>query len=145
MLDSQKQMAMKLSVDSIEYQNLRSEVVKKRETLGELLKRESEITLSSHMRDNRQSNTRIIDAATTPREPYRPNKKINLTLGLLTGLALGPGLRSRSSTSTTPSSPPRRSAATRATPPSASSPSTAPQDPGRSARARLCRRPTPTS
>lgn len=91
-LDSQKQAAMKLSIDSIEYTNLRSEVMKKRETLNELLKRQSEITLSSHLKDTRQSNTRIIDPATTPRDPWRPNKKVNLMLGLLTGLGLGAGL-----------------------------------------------------
>src|SRR5262249_24767083 len=92
MLDSQKHAAMKLSIDSIEYTNLRSEVTKKRETLNELLKRQSEITLSSHLRDTRQSNTRIIDPATPPRDPWRPNKKVNLALGLFTGLALGAGL-----------------------------------------------------
>jgi len=92
MLDSQKHVAMKLSVDSIEYTNLRNEVTKKRETLNELLKRQSEITLSSHLKDTRQSNTRVIDPATIPRDPYRPNKKVNLMLGLMTGLALGAGL-----------------------------------------------------
>lgn len=92
MLESQKHAAMKLSIDSIEYTNLRSEVMKKRETLNELLKRQSEITLSSHLKDTRQSNTRIIDPATPPHDPWRPNKKVNLALGLLTGLALGAGL-----------------------------------------------------
>jgi capsular exopolysaccharide synthesis family protein len=91
-LDTQKRAAVKLSIDSIEYTNLRSEVTKKRETLNELLKRQSEITLSSHIKDTRQSNTRIIDPATPPRNPWRPNKKVNLMLGLLTGIGLGAGL-----------------------------------------------------
>lgn len=92
LLDAQKRVAIKLSTDSIEYANLRSEATKKRETLDELLKRQSEITLSSHLKDTRQSSTRVIDPARPPRETYRPNKKVNLMLGLLTGLALGAGL-----------------------------------------------------
>lgn len=92
LLERQKKAAIKLSSDSIEYTNLRSEIAKKRETLDQILKRQSEITLSSHLRDTRQSNTRIVDPARVPDRIYRPNKKLNLFLGLLAGLGLGVGL-----------------------------------------------------
>ncbi len=89
LLTQQKQAVLKLSTDSIEYTNLRSEITKKRETLDQLLKRQSEISLSSHMRDARQSSTRVIDVAQIPRTVYRPNGKMNMFLGLLAGLGLG--------------------------------------------------------
>jgi len=89
---AQKKAALKLSTDSIEYTNLRGAIAKKRETLDQLLKRQSEIALSSHMHDTRQSNIRIIDRARVPELVYRPNKKLNLLLGLLAGLGLGIGL-----------------------------------------------------
>lgn len=92
LLENQKHTAIQLSSDSIEYTNLRSEIAKKRETLDQILKRQSEITLSSHLRDTRQSNTRIVDPARAPDRIYRPNKKLNLFLGLLAGLGLGAGL-----------------------------------------------------
>ena len=97
LLTQQKRAVLKLSTDSIEYTNLRSEFTKKRETLDQLLKRQSEISLSSHMRDARQSNTRIIDIAQAPRTVYRPNGKMNLFLGLLAGLRprRGPRIRDR--------------------------------------------------
>ena len=90
--DEQKKLALKLSTDSIEYTDLRSAVAKKRETLDQLLKRQSEIALSAHMRDTRQSNTRIIDRARAPESVYRPNTKLNLLLGLVVGFGLGIGL-----------------------------------------------------
>lgn len=89
---NQKRVALKLSTDSIEYTNLRSEISKKRETLDQLMKRQSEIALTSHMRETRQSNIRIIDPARVPERVYRPNKKLNFLLGLFAGLGLGIGL-----------------------------------------------------
>lgn len=92
LLDQQKRVALKLSSDSIEYTNLRSEASKKRETLDQLLKRQSEIALSSHLKDVRSSNTRVIDLARVPLLPYKPNKTTDLLLGLITGLGLGVGM-----------------------------------------------------
>jgi len=92
LLETQKKAVLRLATDSIEYTNLRSEIAKKRETLDQLLKRQNEIALSSHLRDARQSGTRVIDRARVPKQPHLPNVKLNLLLGLLAGLGLGIGL-----------------------------------------------------
>src|SRR5262249_25991982 len=40
----------------------------------------------------RQSNIRVIDPARVPERVYRPNRKLNLALAMVTGLLLGLGL-----------------------------------------------------
>lgn len=92
LFEMQKRTAIKLSTDAIEYTNLRSEIAKKRETLDQLLKRQSELSFSTHLRDTRQSNIRVVDRARVPTSVYRPNIQLNLLMGLLAGLGLAIGL-----------------------------------------------------
>jgi len=91
LLDSQKSAALKLKRDAIEYENLKSEVVKKRETLDLLMARQNEISLSSNLKDldASTSNVRIVEKASPPAGAFRPRTKINVLIGLSLGLLVG--------------------------------------------------------
>jgi succinoglycan biosynthesis transport protein ExoP len=93
LLSRQQQAAQTLKRDGVEFANLQSEVRKKRETLNALIARQSEMALSTRLKDldATSSNVRVVDRARTPASPFRPNKRLNLVLGLLLGLALGVG------------------------------------------------------
>ena len=54
-----------------------------------LVKRFKETTLTEEMKTG---NIRVVDKAEVPRSPIKPNKKRNLLLGLILGLAAGTGL-----------------------------------------------------
>ena len=77
--------------DTHEYANLEAEVSKKREALDALLTRQNEMALSARLKDldATSTNLRIIDEARAPAGAFRPNKKLNLSLGLVVGLVLG--------------------------------------------------------
>lgn len=75
---------------SVEYNALKREVETSRKLYDDLLKRMSEVNVASGA--NKATNIRIIDAAKPPADPFRPNKAINLIVGLITGLILATGL-----------------------------------------------------
>ncbi|TXH72065.1 MAG: polysaccharide biosynthesis tyrosine autokinase [Thiothrix sp.] len=75
---------------SVEYNALKREVETSRKLYDDLLKRVSEVSVASGA--NKATNIRIIDPAQPSAEPFRPNKSINLMVGLITGLILATGL-----------------------------------------------------
>jgi len=91
LLDDQQGQAQTLKRDAVEFKNLQSDVQKKRETLNALLTRQNEMALTTRLKDmdTTSSNIRVVDRARPPAAPFRPNKKLNLVLGLLVGLGLG--------------------------------------------------------
>jgi capsular exopolysaccharide synthesis family protein len=91
LLDDQQGAAQTLKRDAVEFKNLQSEVQKRRETLNALMTRQNEMSLTTRLRDLDQasSNIRVVDRARPSAVPFRPNKKLNLALGLLVGLGLG--------------------------------------------------------
>lgn len=94
LVDQQESAAQALKRDAVEYTNLQSEVRKKRETLNALIARQNEMALSTRLKemDVTSSNIRVVDRARPPLTPFRPNKKLNVILGLLVGLGLGVGM-----------------------------------------------------
>ena len=90
----QESAAQTLKRDGVEFANLQSEVRKKRETLNALIARQGEMALSTRLKDldATSSNVRIVDRARTPSAAFSPNRKMNVVLGLLLGLACGVGL-----------------------------------------------------
>ena len=75
---------------SVEYNALKREVETSRKLYDDLLKRMSEVNVAAGA--NKATNIRIIDAAKPQADPFRPNKAINLIVGLITGLILATGL-----------------------------------------------------
>lgn len=77
---------------SAQYAILKREVDTNQELYSAMLQRAAEARLASVMPTN---NARLVDAATAPRRPYKPNLKLNLlwggTAGLLFGLMIGAG------------------------------------------------------
>jgi capsular exopolysaccharide synthesis family protein len=80
--------------DAVRYANLQSGVQKKRETLDALLQRQNEMALSTRLQDLdlTTSNVIVIESAKPPGAPFRPRTGLNLVIGLLLGLSLGPAL-----------------------------------------------------
>ena len=78
-----------LNEKSIRYGVLKREAVSNRQMYELLLKRLKETDLSQGLRTN---NIRIIDKAKPPLEPFKPNKKQNILIGIIFGLISGLGL-----------------------------------------------------
>jgi capsular exopolysaccharide synthesis family protein len=91
LLERHEDAAQRLKRDAVEYNNLQSEVRKKRETLDSLLRRQNEMALSTRLADldATSSNVRVMERAQAPAAPFRPNTRLNLLLGLVLGLAIG--------------------------------------------------------
>ncbi|MDX1390609.1 MAG: polysaccharide biosynthesis tyrosine autokinase, partial [Acidobacteriota bacterium] len=83
-----------LKRDASGYATLMAEAERKRETLNALMTRQNEMALSTRLKDldATSSNITIVDRARPAKAPFRPNKKLNLALGLLMGLGLGVAL-----------------------------------------------------
>jgi capsular exopolysaccharide synthesis family protein len=93
LLDDQQDAAQTLKRDAVEFKSLLGDVQKKRETLDALMKRQNEMALTTRLKDldETSSNIRVVDRARPPTAPFRPNKKLNVLLGLIVGLGLGIG------------------------------------------------------
>lgn len=88
--------AARVSVDRFkgpyaEYMTQRNVIESKRTALEELLKGQTQMNLSSHLGEGVGHNVRIIDEAHPARQIFKPQKKLNITLGFLFGLFLGIG------------------------------------------------------
>ncbi len=71
---------------SIQYNILKHEADSNRQLYDTMLQQLKESTMASAMR---ASNIRVVDAATIPTRPYKPNAKLSAALGLLTGVFIG--------------------------------------------------------
>ena len=91
-LGRQKGDALRLNSAAVEYNNLKVEVSTRQALLDELVRKQSETEVASHLEGNRDSNVQVVDRALVPGGPYRPSLFRNLTFGLLLGLACGLGV-----------------------------------------------------
>lgn len=90
--NKQKQEAIQLNSNSILYNSLKIEAENKKSLLELLLRRQSETGVSARLRGLKTSNARVVDRAEVPLSPSSPNKKLNMILAIMTGLAGGLGL-----------------------------------------------------
>jgi capsular exopolysaccharide synthesis family protein len=88
-LTSQKQEAMQLNSNAVEFNNLRNEVDTKRGLLETLQKRQAETEVTARLRGQRVSNIRVVDRALIPGTPFSPSYPKNILNGLLFGLMAG--------------------------------------------------------
>lgn len=88
----QKDEVQRVNRDAIQFAGLKAAIETKRRVLSDLVARQSETETTDRLKDTRTSNIRVVDAAETPIEPVRPNKKLNLLLSLLLGSCLGVGM-----------------------------------------------------
>lgn len=86
--ESAKEAEAVLARAETDYAPLVKKAQEARRTYDEVKERYSEMTLSAQVETN---NVRIQDLAVEPTEPVRPNKKLNLLVGLMVGLLLGVG------------------------------------------------------
>jgi succinoglycan biosynthesis transport protein ExoP len=92
LLDQLRGEAFKTSSNSIVYYSLRSELENKKALLEALSKRQSETDVSSRLKSLEAVNIRVIDRANFPLKAEFPNKRKNVLMALLVGLAGGIGL-----------------------------------------------------
>jgi capsular exopolysaccharide synthesis family protein len=87
--DSQKSEANKLNQNAIEYMMLKRDADASRQLYDGLLQKLKEAQVSAGLKS---SNVQVVDAASAPGGPSRPNRRLNIMLGMLLGLAAGIGL-----------------------------------------------------
>jgi len=92
LLDDLKKEAYKVSGNSVLYNSFRIELENKKILLESLSKRQNEIGLSARLNDLDAVNVWIVDRANYPLRPSSPNKRKNVLLGILIGIAGGLGL-----------------------------------------------------
>lgn len=91
-LQGQKNEAMTMNSNAVEYNNLKVEIDTKKSLLDALLKRQAETEVSSRLRGERVSSIRVVDRALPATSRYRPSYRRNAMLGLFLGVVLGLGL-----------------------------------------------------
>ncbi|MGZ4820273.1 MAG: GumC family protein [Terriglobales bacterium] len=87
--ENQKTQATQLNENAIEYTMLRRDADTSRQLYDGLLQKLKEAQVSAGLNS---SNVRVVDGAAIPSRPARPDKRLNIMLGLLLGLASGIGL-----------------------------------------------------
>ena len=88
-LEEQKRQAMDLDRKSASYTVLEREAASEREVYNSLLQQEKELRV---IRNSRANNIQIMDVAETPRAPYVPNRRKDILMSVVLGLALAVGL-----------------------------------------------------
>lgn len=91
LLEQLRTEAFKANSSSIVYSSLRIELENKKALLESLSKRQNETDLSSRLKSYEAANIWIVDRANFPLAPTFPNKRKNMLMGLLAGLAGGIG------------------------------------------------------
>ena len=92
LLDREKNEAYKAKSDSVLYNSLRIELENRKALLESLSRRMSETDVSARLRGLEALNVWIVDRADLPLSPAFPNKRKNVLMGFLVGLAGGVGL-----------------------------------------------------
>ena len=92
LLDAQKNEAYRTNSNSVVYNSLRIELDNRKSLLESLSKRQSETDVSSRLKGLEALNVWIVDKADYPLQPAFPNKRKNVLMGFLFGLAGGIGL-----------------------------------------------------
>ena len=92
LLDAQKNEAYKANSNSVIYNSMKIELENKKSLLDALSKRQSETDVSSRLKGLDALNVWIVDKADYPLKPAFPNKRKNVLMGFLLGLAGGIGL-----------------------------------------------------
>jgi capsular exopolysaccharide synthesis family protein len=85
-LSKQKKQSMELNQKSIQYGVLQREAESARHMYELLIKRFKETSLTEDMKTG---NVRIVDPAEISKYPIRPRKKLNIFLGIISGLFMG--------------------------------------------------------
>jgi capsular exopolysaccharide synthesis family protein len=96
---TQSQIVSNQAAKSVHYTILKREVESNRQLYEAMLKKVKEAGIAAAVR---ATNFRVVDVATPPSRPYRPNRRLNASLGLLAGMFVGMFvvlLRERSDTS----------------------------------------------
>jgi len=88
-LEEIKNEAQQLNRKSVEYGVLKRKAESARNMYETLLKRFKETSLSTNVKTG---NIRVVESATIPDNPIKPNKKRNVLLAMVLGLMLGVGL-----------------------------------------------------
>ena len=88
-LEAAKAEALDLSRRSVQYDNAKREADAGKEVLNSLLSRHKQTDVAQELKN---SNIRIVDAASVPRGPVRPQKTRDIAMGVALGLFLGIGL-----------------------------------------------------
>jgi len=92
LLEDKKDAAYKSNSDSVVYNSLWIELENRKSLLDALSKRQSETDVSAQLKGLEAMNVWIVDRADYPLGPSFPNKRNNVLLGFLFGLAGGIGL-----------------------------------------------------
>lgn len=92
LLEQLRTEAFKANSNSVVYNSLRIELENKKTLLESLSKRQSETDLTSRLKSLEAANIWIVDRASFPLRPTSPNKRRNVLMGILVGLAGGLGL-----------------------------------------------------
>jgi polysaccharide biosynthesis transport protein len=92
LLDQLKTEAYKVSGDSVMYNSMRIELENRKSLLESLAKRKSETDISSQLKGLEGLNVWIVDKADFPISPAYPNKRKNVMMGFLVGLAAAAGM-----------------------------------------------------
>jgi polysaccharide biosynthesis transport protein len=88
-LADQKAQANDFNRNSIQYNIIKRQVDTEKQLYDGLLQRMKEAGVSAGLKSN---NIHVVDPARPSQSPYRPNKPLNLSIGLFVGLMLGLGL-----------------------------------------------------
>jgi len=88
-LEAAKAEALDLSRRSVQYDTAKRDADAGKEVLNSLLSRHKQTDVAQELNN---SNIRIVDAASVPRGPVRPQKARDIAMGLALGLFLGIGL-----------------------------------------------------
>jgi capsular exopolysaccharide synthesis family protein len=88
-LEAAKAEALDLSRRSVRYDTLKREVDASKQVLDSLIARHRQTDIAQALRS---INIRVVDPASVPRGPVRPNKRLSLFLGLIVGGLVGIGL-----------------------------------------------------
>jgi len=91
-LEREKTLAYNANSDSVIYNSLRIELDNRKSLLDVLSKRKSETDVSSRLKGLDALNVWVVDQANLPLKPAFPDKRKNIMIGILVGLAGGLGL-----------------------------------------------------